>query len=191
MLKKVALLAAFVSIASAAPAYAEDGDSPWADATTGTMQGNATYQTDQVPPYVHENQGRLVPGEYRKSSITKGLGQDSPIKDFANNGGPIIIFGVNTFLAPANLALQTQSRSGFGGRLPETHIDSFVAQAMKSGNAEMIYGDEGTHGPPPLSNFNYIQSGGVSATTGHQSDAPSAWGTPLKYNSAGGVIQGQ
>jgi hypothetical protein len=109
----------------------------------------------------------------------------------AAQGGPIIMFGQNTMLAPANMALRTQYSGKFGGfKLPETKLDSFV---YKSGYNFHIYGDEGTYGPPPLTNFEHINDGVNSSglTTGHKSDAPSAWDTPLKYNSYGGVIQGQ
>lgn len=109
----------------------------------------------------------------------------------ASTGAPFVMFGQNTYLAPANLALRTQYGSRFGGfRLPDTNLDSFV---HKSGYNEHIYGDEGVYGPPPFENFEYINDGIQSSglTTGHPSDAPSAWGTPMKYNSMFGVIQGQ
>lgn len=121
----------------------------------------------------------------RSGSFLPGSGGGSG----ATQGGPIILAGKNTFLAPGNMALQTQNHSMVGGKLPPTHLDSFVYNA---GNKEQIYGDEGTYGPPEATNFSYINSGiRWDLTTGHKSDAPSAWGTPLKYNSAGGVIQGQ
>lgn len=107
----------------------------------------------------------------------------------ATQGGPIIIFGRNTFVAPGNLALQTQNHSRFGGKLPPTHLDSFVYNA---GNRDQIYGDEGTFGPPKATDFSYINSGiRWDLTTGHSSnDLPSAWGKPLKYGADGGPIQG-
>jgi len=63
--------------------------------------------------------------------------------------------------------------------LPPTTLDSFVANA--GGSAEMIYGDEGSDGPPPLSEFtaaNRINTGIMSPglTTGHGSLMPAAWG---------------
>jgi hypothetical protein len=77
--------------------------------------------------------------------------------------------------------------AGFGsiaGRqfgLPQTNLDSFVAQAQ--GNAELIYGDEGEDGPPPYEYFmeeNRIEAGinNSQLTTGHASDLPEAWGWP-------------
>ena len=80
---------------------------------------------------------------------------------------------------PANLPV-----AGFGALtnqgLPVTNLDSFVAQA--GGQAELIYGDEGTDGPPPYDDFtpeHYINTGiHDDLTTGHQSGLPSAWGWP-------------
>jgi hypothetical protein len=63
------------------------------------------------------------------------------------------------------------------GGLPQTSLDSFVADA--GGNADQIYGDEGTTDIPPLFGFssgNTINSGIKSKlTTGHASGLPSAW----------------
>ena len=68
----------------------------------------------------------------------------------------------------------------YGGSLslPPTVLDSFVQNA--GGQAFQIYGDEGTNGPPPLNNFNYINDGIKSGglTTGHQSGLPSSWDYP-------------
>jgi hypothetical protein len=173
MLKKVALLVVLVSLACVCPARAdEDGggsESPWADASTGDKSGNFTMKTDHQQPYIHEEKGRLVQGVYRKAQETA---KGAAAAQQTSMGGPLIFFGRNTGIVLNNLAYQTEHRGSLGGRLPETHLDSFVA---KSGYNFSIYGDEGTNGPPPLSSFSTIQSGGVKATTGHQSDAPSAW----------------
>ena len=71
----------------------------------------------------------------------------------------------------------------FGGSLslPPTMLDSFVKNA--GGQADLIYGDEGTNGPPPFNSFtpeHYINSGIHSSglTTGHQSSLPSSWDYP-------------
>jgi hypothetical protein len=179
MLKKVALLAAMVTFACIMPASAQEAttvenpwlDSPGAGANNGDAQGNFTYKTDGKINYEHEHKGRLVQGVYRKAQETTRQATANGLQ--TSMGGPLIFFGQNTMIAPQNMALQVEK--GRGGRLPQTGLDSFVAQAQKNGMAFMIYGDEGTSGPPPLSFFQTIQSGGVSATTGHQSDAPSAW----------------
>ncbi len=51
---------------------------------------------------------------------------------------------------------------------------------MITGQADQIYGDEGTDSIPPLDNFSYINSGigadSSGLTTGHGSMMPSAWG---------------
>jgi len=81
-----------------------------------------------------------------------------------------------------------QSRAQTVNGLPPTMMDSFVYEA--GGNAEMIYGDEGTTDIPPYFGFepeNHISAGisGTRArglTTGHGSGwngskaLPSAWG---------------
>jgi hypothetical protein len=70
----------------------------------------------------------------------------------------------------------------FGGRaLPPTRLDSFVKSA--AGNAELIYGDEGTTDIPPFFTFDEshrIERGVYSKdlTTGHKGDLPDAWGWP-------------
>jgi hypothetical protein len=66
--------------------------------------------------------------------------------------------------------------------LPPTMMDSFVYNA--GGNAELIYGDEGTTDIPPYFTFDYTHRinygiSGVDAaglTTGHGSVLPNAWG---------------
>ena len=63
--------------------------------------------------------------------------------------------------------------------LPPTILDSFVQQA--GGEANNIYGDEGSTSYPSASNFGYISSGfhgqtKQGLTTGHGSRLPSAWG---------------
>lgn len=74
---------------------------------------------------------------------------------------------------------QQRNRRYNGRNLPPTTLDGFVSQA--GGMAEMIYGDEGTDGLPPLNGFDKgsrINSGIMSPglTTGHGSFMPDAWG---------------
>lgn len=177
MSKKVALIAAAFALVCAAPAAFADGsdENPWADtsagAASGDKQGNFSLKTDHNQPYVHENAGRVVQAPYRKTQETR---KDSLMQSASRQtsmGGPLIFAGRNTFIAPQNLALQTEKHSMFGGKLPETHLDSLV---FHNATPFQTFGDEGTDGPPPLSSFNTIQSS-VKATTGHPSDAPSAW----------------
>jgi len=68
--------------------------------------------------------------------------------------------------------------------LPETTLDSFVLQAK--GDADAIYGDEGTVGLPPFGEPGFtrehrIERGitgerSIGLTTGHGSVLPAAWG---------------
>ncbi len=88
---------------------------------------------------------------------------------FGQTSSSAVIPGTN--ISPSNLALQVEK--GSGGALPKTTLDSFVA---RSGFNDMIYGDEGTEGPPPYSSFSVIDSGGLQMTTGHKGGGlPSAW----------------
>ncbi|MBS1954368.1 MAG: hypothetical protein JST89_09280 [Cyanobacteria bacterium SZAS-4] len=83
-------------------------------------------------------------------------------------------------LAPATSAIldRTFGRLGF---LPPTSMESFVRNS--AGAADLIYGDEGTDGPPPFEGFDQshrINSGIYTPglTTGHRSALPEAWGYP-------------
>lgn len=89
-----------------------------------------------------------------------------------SSGAPTSAPFQGTFTAPGNFALRQQGRK----TLPPTQLTSIIRD---SGYSDTTYGDEGTCGPPPYSNFTTIDgglSGGMS--TGHRSDAPSAWGYP-------------
>jgi hypothetical protein len=92
-----------------------------------------------------------------------------------------ILFAVTTstlLAVPAFAQMSSVTRNG----LPPTTMDSFVHEA--GGNAESIYGDEGTDGIPPYFGFDFshrINKGIVAQrdkglTTGHGSMMPSAWG---------------
>jgi hypothetical protein len=87
----------------------------------------------------------------------------------------------------ATTTLSTLSNGG--GKLQKTVLDSLVA---RTGFNDMVFGDEGTYGPPPLDDFATIgEAGGVTATTGHQSNAPSAWGVPMGPGLGAGPIYGK
>lgn len=84
---------------------------------------------------------------------------------------------------PTGLGVLTPIYGPVGyNKLPPTVMDSFVRNSGAA--ADLIYGDEGTDGPPPYSQFtriHRIESGiyGDAAkglTTGHRSNLPSAWG---------------
>lgn len=88
-------------------------------------------------------------------------------------------------LAPTYLGNLTRTYGRPGGTvngLPPCRLDSFVLNA--AGAADLIYGDEGTDGPPPFEEFtaeHRIDAGifgdtKKGLTTGHRSHLPSAWG---------------
>ncbi len=86
-------------------------------------------------------------------------------------------------LQPTATARLTPSFGPVGlNGLPPCTMDSFVRCAGAS--ADLIYGDEGTDGPPPYSEFTQIHriESGIygdrkkGLTTGHRSNLPSAWG---------------
>jgi hypothetical protein len=76
----------------------------------------------------------------------------------------------SVFAAPGNFA----ARQWGNGVLHPTILNSIVAE---SGYSDMRFGDDGHQGPPPDNDFEPVD-GGVFATTGHPSDAPSASGYP-------------
>jgi hypothetical protein len=115
--------------------------------------------------------------------------QAMPVNLGANAVVPAGYTPLNQIFQPSNIAQAitgTQNtlagKYGQTGRngLPVCNMDSFVYQAMITGQADQIYGDEGTDSIPPLDNFSYINSGigadSSGLTTGHGSMMPSAWG---------------
>ena len=91
-----------------------------------------------------------------------------------------LILGICT---PSAFCQQLASKNA---GLPVCNLDSFVHQA--GAQAEMMYGDEGTTGLPPL--WGFTQASRINAgitgindaglTTGHGSYMPSAWGADEK-----------
>ena len=73
----------------------------------------------------------------------------------------------------------TQTALMTPGGLPQTSLDSFVVNA--GGNADAIYGDEGTDDIPPFFGFDssHTINAGINSnlTTGHASNLPGAWTT--------------
>ncbi|HEY9791886.1 MAG TPA: hypothetical protein V6D22_15885 [Candidatus Obscuribacterales bacterium] len=146
-----------------------DSGSSWDNAPTSDItmtQGNSQGNFFTQPPS-NTTTARTRQNSYQGVLSRLPAANASPFNSQTASGMPI----PGTFIAPANLALQTQ---GAAPVLPITNLDSFVAQ---SGYNDMIYGDEGTDGPPPYDSFETIGSGISSGalTTGHQSDCPSAW----------------
>jgi hypothetical protein len=92
---------------------------------------------------------------------------------------------------PANSRLPRTTTTHYGytvggsSSLPATVMDSFVANAVKAGRGDAIYGDESQgENPPPFMGFtaaHRINAGITGAqdaglTTGHGSRLPDAWG---------------
>jgi hypothetical protein len=170
---KLLLLAVTAIVVSTTSAGADNGsDLGWADGVSGqpgqsgAMQNSA--KTDSVNFYVPQT-ANGAPETAHRTGLTSQQMTTGGLE--TSMGGPMIIFGRNTYYAPSNIALQTE-KGAKAGKLPRTTFDSFV---YNSGYNDHIYGDEGTEGPPPYSSFSTIGSGGVTATTGHPSDCPSAW----------------
>jgi hypothetical protein len=188
MFKKLLVVMA-VSLAMAPACYAQGDVNGWADTgdqgiqhDTGPTPGNLNNINENPDADKTRTGGD---GDARVGGYGENNGIDIKPLDLpgqASNGGPDGGVGsgaatgmpiLGTFVAPNNLAL----RNNGWRRLPETRLDSFVKE---SGYNDMIYGDEGTDGPPPYDDFLYINDGITSGglTTGHPSDAPSAWGWP-------------
>lgn len=87
-----------------------------------------------------------------------------------------------TTLTPLAYRVAMGSRNG----LPPTTMDSFVANAIKAGRGDAIYGDEGIGAAPPpfyegftkrhRINAGIVGQQDVAMTTGHGSPLPDAWG---------------
>lgn len=141
---------------------ADTGDAGHETQTTQRLQGDSQYTSTQ---------GAGSPGGPNlEGTPSQGAGPGG--SSGAATGAPFM----GGFTAPANLALQAMGRK----TLPPTRLESFV---RNSGMNDAIYGDEGEMGLPPYFGFDpshYINTGinMPELTTGHKSDAPSAWGYP-------------
>lgn len=192
------LIAVFLTTVSAPCAFAEG----WADSSagTGSTTGNTSFRTGSEEAlragrgYELQRPGNTGPSRWTAGGYATRTTTNAAITLPTVTGMPIIKDGVNTFVAPGNLAQQTQlgADGALVTPLPKTGTGSFVWEAMKHGAAQTTYADESLHGPPPLNNFTPIESGirHSGLTTGHKSDAPPASETPMRYNSSGGMIQG-
>lgn len=150
----------------------------------GRTSGFSTQAGNQVhldTPGANGGHMQLVPEGWADVTNTQGVGApngpnlvgSSSYQGMGDSGTVTSAPFAGSYYAPGNLQLRNEG----GTHLPETRLDSFVYQ---SGYNDHIYGDESTHGPPPYFDFEYIEDGinSPGLTTGHPSDAPSAWGTP-------------
>ncbi len=184
---KSLLTALALSIAVAAPSYAQAWSDCAAQGDTGGAHNNgpsnynASYEKVDSP-------GHSCLGSYNEGVKTNSQGAGAPngpnlqgapgMAGFVAGASGAAMSGpiMGGFDAPGNLALKAMGMRS----LPQTRLDSFVAQ---SGWRDAIYGDEGTDGPPPYMAFpwfRHIEAGITSdkLTTGHKSDAPMAWDYP-------------
>jgi hypothetical protein len=179
MVKRVINIALLsMLLVSAIPAMAQDAMQSSGATGNLTNTDNLGTQINYIP--TGQNGGSQG---WANQTSTQGAGapngpvlygtNSSGAGPWGQSGAPTSAPFQGTFVAPANFALRQVGRL----TLPPTQLDSFV---QNSGYNPMIYGDEGTDGPPPFDNFLYINDGINSSglTTGHPSGAPSAWGYP-------------
>lgn len=186
MLKRV-LTGVILGALIASPALAQNA----LNSTAATGDGIGTFghsnfrTTDSQARIDFGGPGQVAGEGWSDFTNTQGVGTingpDLPgTPGFAGPGG---ISGastsapfVGTFTAPGNMALKQIGRK----TLPPTRLESFV---RNSGFNDRIYGDEGEDGLPPYFGFDSSHriERGINMpelTTGHKSDAPSAWGYP-------------
>jgi hypothetical protein len=126
----------------------------WQDHESTAAQGQTGYTN-----------GSTWGNQYGDNGFT-GTNRSTRLQTSTGTGLPI----PGTNIVVGNLANWVEKKSPIT-TLPITNLDSIVAQ---SGYSDIVFGDEGTEGPPPYSSFGTIDAG-IHATTGHKSDAPSAW----------------
>ncbi|MBY0551651.1 MAG: hypothetical protein K2W95_30490 [Candidatus Obscuribacterales bacterium] len=180
------LFAMLLGMAVATPAFAFD---PALDSTADTGNyGNSSWRTTETNrDYNHQSgwgnidfageglslptssQGAFSPNGPNLAGTPSGFFLGGP--SGAASSAPVR----GTMFAPGNLALRQMAKS----TLPPTRLEGFV---HNSGKSEAIYGDEGIY-LPPFDSFtadHRIEAGinSPDLTTGHKSNAPSAWDFP-------------
>lgn len=177
-------------VGSVAPVLAQNAlDSMGNPGTQGGFGHSSWKGTETNKDYDHlaaPGNANLAPQGWADFTSTNGAGSlNGPDLrgTFAQFSGPGGSSGAassapfaGTFTAPGNFALKNMGRS----TLPPTRLESFV---RNSGMNDAIYGDEGESGLPPYFGFgegHRIERGinSPELSTGHKSDAPSAWGYP-------------
>lgn len=182
MFKATLLIASLtISLLPMTPANAQldwggsGGGAPHNSETTGhqATYGSSTGRADagMGQTYWTGTQGANSPGGPRLQGDAPGsggVGQNSGAANSAPRKG--------SMEAKTNLNLMYQTR--FGNQLPPTRLDGFIKADMD----DKKYGDEGTTGPPPHNDFNYLGTGKTfdeDMTTDHKDGSlPSAWGHP-------------
>lgn len=161
------------------PAQAADWDTSMADSrASGSYQEFDLGSTNLSTQSNGADAG--IAGGVASSGAAGSYGHDSSAQPRAQQSRPRDTGAQRVRLARASTAIldRTFGRLGF---LPPTSMESFVRNS--AGAADLIYGDEGTDGPPPFEGFDQshrINSGIYTPglTTGHRSALPEAWGYP-------------
>lgn len=162
---------------------------PWPDYdSTNDYSRVASWRNDRSPR--HDNPVNAWPDAYRESALTNSQSVGSsqaihvPVAGHGGHDGRGDSGTVSSaprrgeYDAPGNLALRQMGWN----KLPKTRLDSFVRNA--GAQAETIYGNEGTNGPPPFKGFDtshrinagILDDRAQGLTTKHGWYAPNAWG---------------
>lgn len=182
-------LSVIVSVGHVTAAQAQEYDVPSEVAGTGYSVALNTQSDNTNAETVMTNTSVVAPGLSAAAAASAGTG----IASAPGLNGVRAVHIRGTYALPTNKQSAASLPTGLGvvspiygtvgyNRLPPTIVDSFVRSAGAS--ADLIYGDEGTDGPPPYSQFTQIhriESGiygdtSKGLTTGHRSKLPSAWG---------------
>lgn len=204
----LAVLCLIVSFNTAAIAGETLPPNPYASAGGGFDSFNGVNpDSDVAPPY---NAPGAIPDHQTSSIYTPSMpgvpnlmnvpgyynpnvnSANSPFMPIVNNqlpsilGNPKSAFASYGQLAPIPAGVPTNKIRG--NRLPDTTLDSFVKNA--GGEAEFIYGDEGTDQQPKMNGLtraNTISHGfhgidNLGLTTGHGSYLPDASGVGYSFS---------
>jgi hypothetical protein len=182
-MKVIATLAALLIATLATPAFAQDWDMTSTGSTSSPAAQQFEQQASQMVAATNSTAGGLQwdTTAMQNANATAAVAEANYLQQLAyqqqqqRNATPQYITSNANYGTPNLPVCQTALMSP--GGLPQTSLDSFVADA--GGNADQIYGDEGTTDIPPLFGFsggNTINSGiNSNLTTGHASNLPSAW----------------
>jgi hypothetical protein len=185
-MKVIATLAALLIATLATPAFAQDWDMASSGSTSSPAAQQFEQQATQMAPINSGNAGGMqwdttAMNNANANAAAAAVAESNYLQQLAyqqqkkRNAKPQYITSNANYGTPNLPVCQTALMTP--GGLPQTSLDSFVADA--GGNADMIYGDEGTSDIPPLFGFdsgNTINAGiNSNLTTGHASGLPGAW----------------
>jgi hypothetical protein len=182
-MKVIATLAALLIGTLATPAFAQDWDMASSNIPASQSVQQFEQQANQMAAVANTTNGGMQwdTSAMQNANATAAVAEANYLQQLAyqqqkqRNATPQYITSNANYGTPNLPVCQTALMTP--GGLPQTSLDSFVADA--GGNADQIYGDEGTTDIPPLFGFsggNTINSGiNSNLTTGHASGLPSAW----------------